>query len=140
MTLENNDNLYMRGISDTEHDEAKLKRLREQVRTMERAIVDLKMKIAEIESNAKVQSNNTSCYDREKCQSCGMPIEAGPYCAHCIDENGQLQDFDTRFERMVAWAMRRGGDREKAERDTLDYMATLPAWADHPELARRRAR
>lgn len=24
------------------------------------------------------------------CESCGMPIESGPYCAHCVDETGQL--------------------------------------------------
>ncbi|MCB1339419.1 MAG: hypothetical protein KDK10_18845 [Maritimibacter sp.] len=75
----------------------------------------------------------------ETCQSCGMPIEVGPYCPHCVDEAGNLQDFDSRFERMVDWALRRGGDRVHAERDTLDYMATMPAWADHPELTRRRA-
>ncbi len=74
----------------------------------------------------------------DKCQSCGMPIEQGIYCAHCTDENGQLQDFDTRFERMIAWALRRGGSRDEAEQKTLDYMATMPAWANHPELAKRR--
>lgn len=75
----------------------------------------------------------------ETCQSCGMPIEVGPYCEHCVDENGALQDFATRFEKMVAWAIRRGSARETAERETLDYMATMPAWVDNPELARRRA-
>lgn len=71
------------------------------------------------------------------CQSCGMPIETGIYCEHCVDAQGQLQDFDTRFERMVAWQMRRGSDRALAEQQTLDHMATLPAWVGHPELARR---
>src|SRR6185437_5109777 len=37
------------------------------------------------------------------CASCGMPIETGRYCEHCTDENGQLQSFDQRFERMTAW-------------------------------------
>jgi hypothetical protein len=37
------------------------------------------------------------------CESCGMPIETGRYCPHCTDENGQLQSFDQRFERMTAW-------------------------------------
>jgi len=27
------------------------------------------------------------------CESCGMPIETGRYCAHCTDESGQLQSF-----------------------------------------------
>lgn len=76
----------------------------------------------------------------ETCQSCGMPIEAGPYCAHCVDVDGNLQAFEDRFERMVAWAMRRGSARDTAERETLDYMATMPAWTDNPELARRRGR
>ncbi|MCB1356778.1 MAG: hypothetical protein KDK53_09870 [Maritimibacter sp.] len=75
----------------------------------------------------------------DTCQSCGMPIETGPYCVHCVDAEGNLQGFEERFEKMVDWALRRGGDRATAERDTLDYMATMPAWASHPELARRRA-
>ena len=40
------------------------------------------------------------------CQSCGMPIESGIYCPHCVDASGTLQDFDTRFARMVGWARR----------------------------------
>lgn len=70
-----------------------------------------------------------------KCESCGMPIETGRYCAYCVDETGALQDFDTRFGRMVDWQLReRGGDRAQAEKDTLAYMATLPAWRDHPRV------
>ncbi len=71
------------------------------------------------------------------CESCGMPIEAGLYCAHCVDESGQLQAFATRFARMVAWQERRGSPREAAERETLAYMATMPAWKDHPEVRAR---
>ena len=33
------------------------------------------------------------------CESCGMPIETGRYCAHCTDENGQLQSYHQRFSR-----------------------------------------
>lgn len=70
-----------------------------------------------------------------KCESCGMPIETGRYCQYCVDETGALQDFDTRFERMVAWQLReRGGAREAAEQATAAYMATMPAWRDHPGL------
>lgn len=73
----------------------------------------------------------------DKCQSCGMPIETGVYCEHCVDENGNLQDSDTRFERMVQWQERRGSERAKAESETIAYMATLPAWADHPQVKAR---
>lgn len=74
------------------------------------------------------------------CESCGMPIESGVYCCHCVDENGDLQDFETRFDRMVSWQERRGASREDAERQTLAYMATMPAWSGHPDLRARLAR
>jgi hypothetical protein len=72
------------------------------------------------------------------CESCGMPIETGRYCSHCTDESGQLQPFDQRFERMVAWQARRdpAATREELERQTLGYLATMPAWRDHPRVAR----
>jgi Putative zinc ribbon domain len=71
------------------------------------------------------------------CESCGMPIETGRYCAYCTDESGNLQSFDERLERMVAWQARRnpGASREELERQTRAYMATMPAWRDHPRLA-----
>lgn len=70
------------------------------------------------------------------CQSCGMPIESDPYCPHCVDGQGRLQDFDTRFERMVGWALRENPAlaRADAERNTLASMARMPAWADHPRV------
>ncbi len=71
------------------------------------------------------------------CESCGMPIESGPYCQYCVDETGELQAFPERFERMVAWQERRGSPRAQAERETIAYMATLPAWKDHPEVRAR---
>jgi len=75
------------------------------------------------------------------CESCGMPIETGRYCDYCTDENGSLQSFDERFERMTSWQARRnpGATREDIERQTLDYMATMPAWQDHPRLAASRS-
>jgi hypothetical protein len=75
------------------------------------------------------------------CESCGMPIETGRYCGYCTDENGALQSFDIRFERMTSWQARRQPDagREEIERQTLDYMATMPAWRDHPRVTRREA-
>ena len=75
------------------------------------------------------------------CESCGMPIETGRYCDYCTDENGSLQSFDERFERMTSWQARRnpGSTREDIERQTLDYMATMPAWQAHPRVAASRS-
>ena len=70
------------------------------------------------------------------CESCGMPIANGRFCTYCVDASGQLQAFDERFERMVGWARREDPHltREQAERDTLAYMARMPAWAEHPRV------
>ena len=70
------------------------------------------------------------------CQSCGMTIEDGVYCEYCTDENGNLQTFEDRFERMVQWVQRQENatSRADAERKTLAYMATMPAWRDHPKV------
>lgn len=70
------------------------------------------------------------------CESCGMPITKAPHCGHCVDENGKLQQFDVRFERMVAWQARhqRGASREQLERNALAYMAVMPAWKNHPRI------
>ena len=69
-----------------------------------------------------------------------MPIASGRYCSHCTDENGTLQSFDERFARMTAWQARRHPEatRQEIERQTLDYMATMPAWRDHPRVAASR--
>ena len=68
------------------------------------------------------------------CESCSMPIESGRYCAHCTDADGNLQPFEERFERMVGWQERRHPEQSRAEVEaaTLAYMATMPAWRDHP--------
>ena len=73
------------------------------------------------------------------CESCGMPIETGRYCDYCTDSSGSLQSFDERFERMTSWQARRnpGATRQEIERQTLDYMATMPAWQGHPRVASR---
>jgi hypothetical protein len=70
------------------------------------------------------------------CESCGMPIETGRYCAHCTDADGRLQPFEERFERMIAWQARRdpAASRAELERATRAYMATMPAWRDHPAV------
>lgn len=74
------------------------------------------------------------------CGSCGMPIESGPYCPYCIDEKGDLQSFEERLTRMSQWMRREqtGLSAADAEAKALDYMATMPAWREHPELLRRR--
>lgn len=75
------------------------------------------------------------------CESCGMPIESGHYCAYCTDAEGNLQPFDERFERMVAWQAREhaGAPRAQLEAETLAYLATMPAWRDHPRVRAARA-
>ncbi len=42
---------------------------------------------------------------------------------------------------MTAWQARRDptAPREEIERQTLEYMASLPAWQDHPRVAARDA-
>ena len=74
---------------------------------------------------------------QQSCESCGMPIDSGRYCAHCTDGEGNLQDFDARFAAMVSWQRRRdpSASPEQAEADTLAYLATMPAWRDHPRVS-----
>ena len=71
-----------------------------------------------------------------QCQSCAMPIESGSYCPYCVDDRGNLQPFEERFERMVQWTSRQKPDLpvQEVEKQTLAYMATMPAWRDHPKL------
>jgi hypothetical protein len=73
------------------------------------------------------------------CESCSMPIETGRYCEHCTDADGNLQPFDERFARMTSWQARRHPEQspEEVEAATLAFMATLPAWRDHPRVAGR---
>jgi hypothetical protein len=69
-----------------------------------------------------------------------MPIETGRWCSYCTDDHGQLQPFEERFERMVAWQARQKPDapREQLEAETLAYLATMPAWKDHPVVVAAR--
>jgi hypothetical protein len=73
---------------------------------------------------------------QSQCQSCAMPIESGIYCQYCADEKGQLQPFEERFARMVQWTLREkpGLSEADAQKQTLAYMAQMPAWRDRPEL------
>jgi hypothetical protein len=70
------------------------------------------------------------------CESCGMPIAGDRHCQYCVDEKGDLQSFEARFERMVQWVLSEepGMARAEAERRTRAYMRTMPAWRDHPKL------
>jgi hypothetical protein len=72
-----------------------------------------------------------------QCESCGMPIDNGAYCRHCVDADGKLQDFEVRFARMVGWIQRENPalSRAQAEADTLRYMSRMPAWKDHPRVS-----
>ena len=55
--------------------------------------------------------------DKHPCESCSMPIETGRYCQYCVNEKGELQPFEERFERMVSWQARKspGKSREALE-------------------------
>jgi hypothetical protein len=74
------------------------------------------------------------------CQSCGMPIEAGPYCQYCADGSGTLHGFEETVVRMGQFLRRQtpGLSDAETEKRTLDYMASMPAWREHPELQKRR--
>ena len=76
---------------------------------------------------------------KHPCESCSMPIESGHYCQYCVTAEGALQPFDERFEKMVGWQLRQkpGTSRADAERDTLTFMAKMPAWREHPALLAR---
>ncbi len=73
---------------------------------------------------------------QKQCESCAMPIESGVYCRYCADEQGNLQPFEERFERMVQWMSRQNPNLSLADarQQTLVYMAKMPAWREHPAL------
>ena len=73
---------------------------------------------------------------KHPCESCSMPIESGTYCEYCSTGTGELQPFDERFEKMVGWQMRQKPalSRAQAERETLTFMAQMPAWKNHPRI------
>ncbi|MEZ5977631.1 MAG: hypothetical protein R3F34_05365 [Planctomycetota bacterium] len=73
-----------------------------------------------------------------RCESCTMPIESGHYCRHCADEGGALRSFEETFERFRQWTAKRepGLTEEESRARVLAFMASVPAWRDHPEVAR----
>lgn len=75
------------------------------------------------------------------CESCSMPIESGRYCSYCTTPTGELQPFEERFEKMVGWQLRSKPElsRAQAERETIAFMASMPAWREHPRVLERLA-
>ena len=73
----------------------------------------------------------------KKCESYSMPIDAGIYCPYCVDDNGNLQSFEERFEEMVQWSLKEEPNisREEAENRTRAHMRAMPAWKNHTDLA-----
>lgn len=71
-----------------------------------------------------------------QCESCSMPIESGPYCEHCASPEGVLIDFDECVARFLQWTAKHEPDLgpDEARRRTLAFMASMPAWRDHPEV------
>lgn len=76
------------------------------------------------------------------CESCGMPMRekadfgggdiSNRYCRFCTDEQGRLQDFETRFEGTVAFMMTRMNvDRTAAEKIARENMSKMPAWLSY---------
>ena len=63
--------------------------------------------------------------DKTRCDSCGMPIQSGVYCQYCVDEQGHLQSFEIRFEKMVQWVLANEPEtsREEAEQLTVPKAA-----------------
>jgi hypothetical protein len=89
-----------------------------------------------LDSSTNPRGREKDMAEKHPCESCSMPIETGRYCPYCVDERGELQPFEERFERMIAWQARRdsGKSRAQLEAETLAYMAKMPAWKDHPRV------
>ncbi len=70
------------------------------------------------------------------CESCGMPVEAGPYCVHCVDETGALQSFEERLARMIDFIRSRDAaiDETAAKAQALGHMSMMPAWRNRAEV------
>ena len=72
------------------------------------------------------------------CKGCSMTIESGDYCQYCASEDGKLIPFDECLERFEQWTRRQepGLSADDVRRKTVDFMATMPAWTEHPDLMR----
>ncbi len=71
-----------------------------------------------------------------QCESCSMTIESGPYCQYCSDDSGALLPFSETVARFQQWAQKNEPEIEDgaARRKTLEFMSTMPAWSQNPEL------
>jgi hypothetical protein len=68
-----------------------------------------------------------------------MPIESGPLCPYCSDEDGHLIEFEECLERFSQWTRKNEPDldKEQATTKTLEFMSSMPAWREHPEVLKR---
>jgi hypothetical protein len=72
------------------------------------------------------------------CQSCGVSVPKVQICEKCTIESGQLRDFTVMLQRFTNWAIRMDQvSPALATQTALNYMKTMPAWQDHPELLAR---
>ncbi len=70
-----------------------------------------------------------------KCLSCGISVPATEICMNCANETGQLREFEIILKRFVDWSIRMDHvPSEMAEKAALEYMKTMPAWQNHPDL------
>lgn len=68
-----------------------------------------------------------------KCESCGMPLKEADnmYCEYCVDSDGNLKDFETKFQETVQFVlnhMKLG--KAEAEVFAMETMSKQLAWAD----------
>lgn len=77
--------------------------------------------------------------DEKICESCGMPMrqiedfggkdEANKYCKYCTDGEGNLKDFETKFQETIKFIISRMNiDEVVAEKIAKENMAKMPAW------------
>ena len=69
------------------------------------------------------------------CPSCGISMPAETLCDNCRAPDGGLRDFEETLERFSQWAISHDGVApQEARAKSLAYMATRPAWKDHPAV------
>lgn len=75
------------------------------------------------------------------CESCSMPVDSAKYCCYCTTPSGELEPFEKRFEERIAYQLydKPWLSREQAERETIGFMRSMPAWREHPRVLERLA-
>jgi DNA-binding MarR family transcriptional regulator len=63
------------------------------------------------------------------------PLTIGEAAAHLRRAQSVVSEIVSHLERQAR--RHPGTPREEIERQTLDYMATMPAWQDHPRVTSR---